>query len=421
METLMQTMTCRHFGVCGGCACDPSRVPPAPAPYPDQIREKEARVRQLLSPFEIGEWRGLIPSPEQWYYRNKMELALAPETIPPLPPRQKPGDPPPIAIGQPGRRVEGVRLGLREAGHFDKIVDLQMCLLMSPEVEELFRRVRLWAKAQGFSGYERRMHSGDLRYLVVREGKNTGERMAVLISNETVSAKKHPQALQELRSAIEPLATTAWLGVTGARGDVARTADMTLLWGPGTIDERLDDIRYRISAYSFFQTNTRGAERLYRLLANWARPLGGALVDLYCGSGGITLALARSFDRVVGIDTNREAITDAIFNAEQNDLKNTEFVCEDAMEFLKKLAGSKLAVQLSAMVIDPPRPGLHPKAMQALVEMNPPALAYVSCNPESLARDLQNLIPLYKINSVQLVDLFPNTAHVETVALLEHR
>jgi 23S rRNA (uracil1939-C5)-methyltransferase len=135
----------------------------------------------------------------------------------------------------------------------------------------------------------------------------------------------------------------------------------------------------------------------------------------------MTLALADHFDRVVGIDTNADAIEDAKKAAQANGLLNTEFVCEDALEFLKKLPGSKLSVQLSAMIVDPPRVGLHPKALQALIEMNPLRLAYVSCNPESLARDLQSLIPFYKIQRAQAVDLFPHTAHVETVIFLEHR
>jgi 23S rRNA (uracil1939-C5)-methyltransferase len=212
---------------------------------------------------------------------------------------------------------------------------------------------------------------------------------------------------------------------------------MRLLWGPGTIEEKLGSLTYRISPYSFFQTNTHGTEKLYDLLRDWAAPhphplppVGGegvrvrgeaALLDLYCGSGGITLTLADRFDRVVGIDTNRSAIEDAKKNAETNGIENAEFVCEDAQEFLKKLPGSKLSVQLSAMVVDPPRVGLHPKALQALFEMNPAKLAYVSCNPESLARDLQILVPFYRIRSAQSVDLFPHTAHVETVVLLEHR
>src|SRR5207302_3237459 len=127
------------------------------------------------------------------------------------------------------------------------------------------------------------------------------------------------------------------------------------------------------------------------------------------------------FDRVVGIDTNADAIEDAKKNALANGLQNTEFVCEDAPEFLRKLPGSKLSVQLSAMVVDPPRAGLHPKALSALLELNPSDLAYVSCNPESLARDLQSLVPLYRIRSAQVVDLFPHTAHVETVVLMKHR
>ncbi|HVO32853.1 MAG TPA: methyltransferase domain-containing protein, partial [Elusimicrobiota bacterium] len=181
-------------------------------------------------------------------------------------------------------------------------------------------------------------------------------------------------------------------------------------------------LQFRVSPYSFFQTNTQATEQLYGLLADWASSVGGgALVDLYCGSGGITLSLAGGFDRAVGIDSNREAIEDAVFNAGQNGVSNVEFVTGDVLDFVKKLPASKLAVQLSAVVVDPPRPGLHPKALQALIGLNPPRLAYVSCNPESLARDLASLAPLYRIRSVQPVDLFPQTPHVETVALMEHR
>ena len=144
-------------------------------------------------------------------------------------------------------------------------------------------------------------------------------------------------------------------------------------------------------------------------------------MDLYCGSGGIALSLARCFDRVIGVDSNAEAIEDAKFNASQNDCRNVEFVASDAENFLKILPASKLAVQLSAVVVDPPRPGLQPKALQAVMDLNPRRLAYVSCNPEALARDLQNLIPFYHIRTAQAVDLFPHTPHVETLVTLEHR
>lgn len=397
-------MNCLHFGTCGGCRCEKSADgSQQPLPYARELKEKEERVRTLLSAYDVGEWHSIIPSPEEWQYRNKMECAA-------------------------GVWDEKLVLGLRAAGRFDQIIDLQTCFLMSAECFEVLKRARQWANTHGLNGYHRRRHEGDIRYLVLREGKNTGQRMAVLLMTTSAAQKcqalQAPEALgslQELRDALFPLLTTCWLGITDDIGDNARAEDMRLLWGSGIIEEKLGAITYRISPYSFFQTNTRGTEKLYGLLQDWGRKIGGALVDLYCGSGGITLALAESFDRVIGIDTNKSAIEDAKSNAQLNTIQNAEFVCEDAQEFLKKLPGSKLSIQLSAMVVDPPRPGLHPKALQHLIDMNPARLAYVSCNPESLARDLQGLIPLYRIHSAQPIDLFPHTAHVETLVLLEHR
>jgi 23S rRNA (uracil1939-C5)-methyltransferase len=405
----LATLTCSHFGVCGGCTCAPSTIDsqerrPAegevrpqrrPAAYESQLAAKEARVRELLSGFDVGEWRPIVPSPETWFYRNKMEFAFA-----------------------VGWETPDLVLGLREAGRFDRVVDVQSCLLMSPEASAILNIVRSWAKEHALTGYHRGRHQGDLRYLVLREAKNTGQRMAVLITSRALP----DHSLQALREKIEPLVTTFLTGATETKSDVARAEETHCLWGAGTIEERLNKLRFEISPYSFFQTNTHGTEKLYALLEAWAREgQAGALVDLYCGAGGIALSLAHCFDRVIGIDTNRGAIGDAGRNAERNGIGNAEFVCEDALEFLKKLPASKLSVQLAAMVVDPPRPGLHPKALQALLEMNPARLAYVSCSPESLARDLGRLAPLYHIRSVQPVDLFPQTPHTETVVFLEHR
>jgi len=386
-------MNCVHFGICGGCVCTTYEDGhKAPLPYAQELEQKETRVKTSLAGFTVEDWRPIVASPEEWTYRNKMEFA----------------------IGE--LREMPFSIGMRETGRFDRIVDLQTCGLMSPEAVQIVHLLRAWAKEQKLPGYNRFSHQGELRYLVLREGKNTGQRLGVLI------ARTPPPGMDDFQKRLEPLLTTAWLGITDARGDVARTKDMTLLWGSGTLEEKLGPINYRISPYSFFQTNTHATERLYGLLTDWAKTVGGgALLDLYCGSGGITLSLAADFDRVIGVDTNTEAIEDARFNAAQNNLMNTEFVSEDALKFLAKLPGSKMSVQLSALIVDPPRPGLHPKALHGLVELNPPRLAYVSCNPESLARDLQALAPLYHIRSVQPVDLFPHTAHVETVCLMEHR
>jgi 23S rRNA (uracil1939-C5)-methyltransferase len=400
MLTDVKPFVCAHFGVCGGCAVQTDEKGiKAPPPYADQLQSKEAQVRRLLEPFDIVEWRPILASPELWNYRNKMEFAFG-------------------LLTWTGRELV---IGLRQSGRFDSVVDVETCQLMSEEAMELLVRVRHWAKAAGLSGYDRGRHNGDLRYLVVREGKNTDQRMGILIGSAESRDRIIP-ALDGLRSEIEPLLSTFWSGFTEGRSDVARAEKMQLGWGPGWIQETLNGVTYRISPYSFFQTNTRGTEALYRLLGEWAREDGGgALMDLYCGSGGIALSLASAYDRVVGVDINVSAIEDARYNADLNQIKNTEFVASDTENFLKILPAAKLAIQLSAAVIDPPRPGLQPKALQAVLEINPRRLAYVSCNPEALARDLKNLIPFYRIKSVQPVDLFPHTPHVETLVALEHR
>ncbi len=382
-------MNCMHFGVCGGCRCQPGG---RPLPYPEELIKKETLVKDLLKPYEVRAWKPILPSPEPWHYRNKMEFAFAVWD-------------------------DALVLGLRQEGRFDRVVDLQTCGLMSEHAVSLLQRVRAWAKSQSLTGYHRKRHEGDLRYLVLREGKNTGDRMGVLLATSLGASKFATKTLEDFRDSL----STLWLGVTDDKSDVAQAKEMRLLWGPGSITERLINRTYQISPFSFFQTNTHGTERLYALLRDWGSSIGGTLLDLYCGSGGITLALADAFERVIGIDSNQSAIEDALKNAKLNELQNVEFVCEDALEFLKKLPGSKVSIQISAMVVDPPRVGLHPKALSALLEINPPRLAYVSCNPESLARDLQGLVPFYRIASAQPVDLFPHTAHVETVVLMEHR
>ena len=252
MLTELETITCKHFGVCGGCTCrTDSNGLSAPPPYPEQVQAKETRVRELLAPFDVEEWRPIVPSPDIRHYRNKMEYAFG-------------------LLTWTGRELV---IGLRQAGRFDRVVDVETCQLMSDESMELLVRTRAWAKKTGLSGYDRGRHNGDLRYLVVREGKNTGQRMALLIAS--VAARERIEAaLDELAAEFRPLLSTFWTGFTDCRSDVARAEKMQLVWGPGTIQETLNDITYRISPYSFFQTNTHGTELLYQKLQAWGRESG---------------------------------------------------------------------------------------------------------------------------------------------------
>jgi 23S rRNA (uracil1939-C5)-methyltransferase len=447
---------CPHFGACGGCSLALKRA--APPPYAEQLSAKERFVGDLLKDFDIVERLPILPAPDIWYYRNKMEYAFAqPFTSPSPTSGEGGGEGSSSGVRPPSpEKGGGLVLGLREAGRYDRVIDLENCLLMSPESFELLKKIRSWAKANNLSGFHRRRQTGDMRYLVIREGKNTGQRMAILLISSGSPVLSNPEAFISLEEEIRPLLSTFWVGVTDSKSDVARAEDMRLLWGEGSIQERLNGRIFRISPYSFFQTNPHGTERLYSLLREWATNLSktpsplegegwdggwhmpdnipptsvlphkgggrsGTLLDMYCGSGGIGLSVADRFDRMIGVDSNTEAIKDAACNSRLNGITNAEFVAEDAVDFLKKLPASKFAVQLCAVTVDPPRPGLHARALESLINLNPPHLAYVSCNPETLARDLQALNPFYKIKTMQAVDLFPHTPHVETVVTLEHR
>ena len=187
---MILSMNCSHFGVCGGCVCEKgSDGPPKPPPYQKELAEKEGRVRTLLAPYEVAEWHPIIPTPDEWHYRNKMECAC-------------------------GVWDEQLVLGLRAAGRFDQIIDLQTCFLMSPECLEVLRLVRQWANDQNLQGYHRRRHEGDLRYLVLREGKNTGQRMAILVATSGQVPTSGESAALTLPKELNSLLTTCWLGVT---------------------------------------------------------------------------------------------------------------------------------------------------------------------------------------------------------------
>lgn len=218
-------------------------------------------------------------------------------------------------------------------------------------------------------------------------------------------------------------ATTILLGSNAKASDTAISDTMEVLMGAGYITETLyfpdGAVDYRISPHSFFQTNTKGAEMLYGLLRSWTRelPSSSIVLDLYCGGGGIALSLAGAARKVVGVELNAVAVADAKSNAERNGFKNCEFYCAAVERLLPAL----LDLRPEAVVVDPPRAGLHANAAATLLDMAPPVIFYVSCNPESLGRDLKILGPRYSIERLAVADLFPHTDHVETIVRLKIR
>ncbi|MBI5241141.1 MAG: 23S rRNA (uracil(1939)-C(5))-methyltransferase RlmD [Elusimicrobia bacterium] len=383
------SVRCVHFGTCGGCALQH-------LPYEEQLRLKTEKVRAALS--SIKDIPEPVPhaSPDIWYYRNKMEFSF--------------GDVYPPQEGGPT-----VKLGMKPKGRWYEILDLRECFLLSPETAPLLERVRAWAEAEKVPPYNGHKKSGCLRHLVLREGKNTGERLVYLVT--APGGFPEESFLAAVREAYPAAAVLH--GVNEKASDVAVSAEPRTLFGPGHITETLRfgdrELRLRISPHSFFQTNTGAANLLYGRLRDWVKEEDAdTVLDLYCGGGGITLSIADCCRKAVGVESHPAAVADARANARFNGLRNAEFY-HSATEFLLP---ALLAMAPQAAVCDPPRAGLHAAARAVLAAQGPRTLIYVSCNPQSLARDLEALGPAYRLERLEVFDLFPHTEHVETVALL---
>lgn len=384
------TPLCPHFGACGGCATQDK-------PYAEQLAAKEAAIRHVVLPFAPREILPILPSPDVFHYRNKMEFAFGGlKDTPPL-------------------------LGLRQKGKFDRIVDLAECRLLSFEAGPLMAAVRDWAFRENVPTYHLKSHRGFLRYLVVREGKNTGQRMVCLVTAEgTLPRESFMEALRASGVRVDTLLWTVNAGLS----DVAWGEERAVLSGPGYIEERLGELTFQISPRTFFQTNTRAAEVLYGVIRNWVGEGSRAstFFDIYCGSGSIGLFCADAADRVVGVELNPQAVEDARANARSFGIAHAEFHTLDAAAFARSPDFAPAWNAPGALaVMDPPRPGLSADVRKLLVEHPVERWIYVSCNPDALAQDLAFLSPTYTLERVQPVDLFPHTPHTETAALLRRK
>lgn len=380
---------CSHFGVCGGCQLQDK-------PYAEQLALKAARVTELLAG---AGWTQPVPihaSPDVWFYRNKMEFSF--QDVFPAPP-----------MGQ-----DYLYLGLKRKNRWDKVMNLQECHLLSPEAPKLLEAVHAWALKENLEPYNLHKQRGFLRHLVVREGKNTKDRMVLLVTNP---GKFSVSSFVEAVRAAYPATSILW-GVNQKPADVAKTEKLDKLHGADHITEEVLGRKFRISPYSFFQTNTRGAGLLYGMIRDWLKDLAPKhVLDLYCGSGAIALCVADLCERVLGVEVIESAVLDARHNAEANGVKTADFMTAKTEELLPVLAAQNLEVDV--VVTDPPRCGMHPDAVKALKALSAPYILYVSCNPKALAEDVRRLGDYYALMRAECVDLFPHTDHVETIALLK--
>ena len=418
---------CQHFSVCGGCKWQHLE-------YSAQLEHKNQAVLdafQRIAKVPVQEFLPILGAPETRYYRNKLEFAFSnkrwllpnempaaalkgwAENVTALPQDENDSASPP----SPSPKFPG--LGFHRAGAFDKVVDIHHCHLQAEPSNAIRNAAREIALEQDLEFYNVRRHEGFLRNLMVRL-TTTGECM-LLVS----FARDEPEAIQAyldaLLARLPGQITTLVYCVNTKRNDTVFDQEMIEYFGKGYVEEQLDGLRFKIGPKSFFQTNSVQAKNLYDVVVQFAELKGTENVfDLYTGTGSIALYVARFCRQVVGIEEVPEAIADAEENRLLNTIQNTVFYAGDVKNVLSPEFVEKHGVP-DLVITDPPRAGMHEKAVRFLLDMAPPSIVYVSCNPATQARDVQLLSEKYDVLKVQPVDMFPHTHHIENVALLRKR
>lgn len=399
---------CPHFGACGGCSYQT-------IPYAKQLAIKESQVLRLLRPaFERqmllkgesgdldtyikGIYEGIKPSPVQEGYRNKMEFSFGDE--------YKDG---PLA------------LGMHKRGSFYDIVSVRNCRIVDEDYRKVLSCVLDYFTQKNSSYFHRIRHEGYLRHLLVRKAQKTGEMLIALVTTT--------QEVQELAPLVRTLLQLPLKGkITGvlhtkndSPADIVQSDETVILFGQDFFYEELLGLRFKISQFSFFQTNTLGAEVLYETARDFLGDISAAgkpdktVFDLYSGTGTIAQLLAPVAKKVIGVEIVAEAVEAARQNAKLNGLDNCEFIAGDVLKVLDDITEKP-----DFIVLDPPRDGIHPKALQKIIDYGVERLVYISCKPTSLARDLEALLDGgYAMERVAAIDQFPETNNVEVIIKMQ--
>ena len=378
--------TCPHVGECGGCRWQALA-------YPAQLREKEQLIRDAITRIAhlpdvpIDAIEGAEPNLE---YRNKIELTFT-------------------------ATADGPALGFHRAGRWDEVLEVNRCHLVGAAPNAAKDAVQAWAQQSGLAAYDQRLHEGELRNLVIRHSARTGELLLTLVTTD-VDLPKTSNLLDELHERVPGM-----VGLLHTRNhglaEVTHGHPTTIVAGRDWYAEELLGLTLHVPWNGFLQTNTAMCERLYALAIEEARLTGSEVVwDLYSGIGSIGLALARDAGRVVGIEIVEEAVAQATANAQRNGIENAEFIAGDVGRAIQPLVETGAPLP-DLVVLDPPRAGLHPRAIKRVLELAPQAIVYVSCNPTTLAGNAVLLTEGgYTLERVRPVDMFPHTPHVECVA-----
>ena len=390
VSPLEQESPCPHFGACGGCTY-------LSLPYNQQLKIKEEQVKRLLEGVldkQTQPWifEGIKASPVQFGYRNKMEFSFGDE----------------IKDGP-------LSLGMHKRGSFYDIVTVRECQIVDEDYRSILSYTREYFEKETVAFYHRLRHTGYLRHLLIRKAARTGQILAALVttSQENMDLKPWMEGLLSLKLAGE-FAGILHI-INDSLADVVQSDHTEILYGQDFFYEELLGLKFKVSTFSFFQTNSLSAEVLYETAREYVGEASGKVVyDLYSGTGTIAQLMAPAAEKVIGVEIVEEAVEAARENAALNGLHNCEFIAGDVLKVLDTIEEKP-----DMIILDPPRDGVHPKALSRIIDYGIPNLVYISCKPTSLVRDLEVFLEKgYVVEKAVAVDQFPWTTGIETVCLL---
>ena len=380
---------CPHAGTCGGCLWQHLK-------YEAQLDIKRKMIQSAFT--EAGDDQTIAPvvpcpsdKPFRSYYRNRMDYAI-------------------------GWNSE---IGLKEYGSWNRYVDVKTCFLLKEDAGTILQHVREWMTAQDLQPWDAKFYHGDIRYVVIREGKHTKQRIIIVVVHD--AARIQSAGREDLLNRLSPFCTSLLIGEQKLTTDISLAQTFEPLKGEPYFEEIANDVRYRIHPNSFFQTNTMMAEQLQRVVATHIQneqQKSKTILDLYCGLGFFGIYLAKQFPNihVSGFEIDAEAIELAKHNAETNNVSDRCTFTSGPAEDL-----SWKDIDADVIILDPPRSGLHPKVLKTVMEKKPETIIYVSCNYHRLVEELKMFKELYEVEDVQALDLFPHTPHVEVIVKMKKR
>lgn len=383
--------TCRHFRECGGCSM-------LSVPYEKQLEIKEKQVLELFENKGIAdfEYLGINSSPKENQYRNKMELTFGDEYK-----------------GGP------LSLGMHKTGRFIDIVTVDDCRIMDTDFVKIMNETQHYFEDKKIPYYRGFSHEGFLRHLVLRKGENTGEILINIVTTSQIDFDMSEYVNMLLKLELENTIVGVLHTINDRASDAVVCDELRTLYGKDHFYEDVLGLKFKISPFSFFQTNTKGAEKLYEITRKFAGDKGNGKVvfDLYSGTGTIGQLMAKTAKKVYGIELIEEAVKAANENARLNGLDNCEFIAGDVSKIV-----SELPEKPELIIVDPPRAGILGKGVMDIANFGAKEIVYVSCNPKSLVENLEEFVERgYRVEQVELMDMFPNTPHVETVVLMSRK